>query len=128
MLTELTVGGLIFHTLSLEPQIPDVMVAPNVIMKFDNHNVLLGENSVRQPIVGYGYDYHIIDHDAVKIDFKVGGYFQEEKPFRDIGISLPFHEFMPILGFDIDFAISDKVDLTTTITPLMTFTGLTFRF
>ena len=46
MITELTVGGLIFHTLSLEPAIPDVMVAPNVIMKFDNHNVLLGENSV----------------------------------------------------------------------------------
>ena len=128
MLTELTVGGLIFHTLSLEPAIPDVMVAPNVIMKFDNHNVLLGENSVRQPIVGYGYDYNIINYDTVNIDFKLGGYFQQEQPFRDIGINLPFHEFMPVMGFDIDFAISDKVDLTTTITPLMTFTGFTFKF
>jgi len=128
MLTELTLGGLIFHTLSLEPQIPDVMVAPNVLMKFNNHNVLLGENSVREPIVGYGYDFNLITHDTAVIDFKLGGYFQEEKPFRDKGIKLPFHEFMPVMGFELDFPISESVALTTMITPLMTFSGITFRF
>ena len=128
MLTELTVGGLIFHTLSLEPQIPDVMVSPNVVMKFENHNVLLGENSVREPIVGYGYDFNIVNHPTATIDFKLGGYFQEEQPFRDRGIILPFNEFMPIMGFEIDFPISDSIALTTMITPLMTFSGITFRF
>ena len=128
MLTELTVGGLIYHIVSVEPKIPDVMASPNVVMKFENHNILLGANSVREPIIGYGYDYNLVDHATGSIDFKIGGYFQEEKPFRDIGVNLPFHEFMPVLGFEFDLPITDKVQLTTTITPLMTFTGITFRF
>ena len=128
MLTELTVGGLIFHIMSVEPAIPDVMAAPNVIMKFDKHNILLGENSVREPIVGYGYDINLVTHDTAVIDFKLGGYFQEVKPFRDRGVKLPFHEFMPIMGFELDFPISESVALTTMVTPLMTFSGITFRF
>ena len=128
MLTELTIGGLIFHTLSLEPQIPDVMVSPNFILKYEQHNVLLGANSVREPIIGYGYDFNIVNHPTATIDFKLGGYFQEEQPFRDRGIILPFNEFMPIMGFEIDFPISDSIALTTMITPLMTFSGITFRF
>ena len=44
MLTELTVGGLIFHIMSVEPQIPDTMAAPNVIMKFDKHNISINRN------------------------------------------------------------------------------------
>ena len=128
MITELTVGGLIFHVMSLEPAIPDTMVAPNFIFKVKEHNFLIGENSVRQPIIGYGYDVPLVSHATGNIDFKIGGYFQEEKPFRDIGVKLPFHEFMPVLGFETDLPITDKIDLTTTITPLMTFTGITFRF
>ena len=38
-----------------------------------------------------------------KIDFKLGGYIQEEKPFRDIGIKLPFHEFYAYYGFRYRF-------------------------
>tara|TARA_A100001201_G_scaffold143281_1_gene144253 strand:- start:1048 stop:1434 length:387 start_codon:yes stop_codon:yes gene_type:complete len=128
MLTELTVGGLIFHIMSVEPQIPDTMIAPNVIMKFNEHNILLGENSVREPIVGYGYDFNIIDHANGSIDFKLGGYFQEVKPFRDRGVTLPFDEFMPIMGLEVDLPITKNVAVSTTITPLMTFTGLTFKF
>lgn len=128
MLTELTVGGLIFHIMSVEPQIPDTMVAPNVIMKFSEHNFLMGENSVRKPIFGYGYDFNLIDHPSATIDFKVGGYLQDERHFRDLGIKLPFHNFMPILGLEIDFPIGENVALTTMVTPLMTFTGITFRF
>jgi len=128
MLTELTIGGLIFHIMSVEPQIPDTMIAPNVIMKFNEHNILLGENSVREPIVGYGYDFNIIDHANGSIDFKLGGYFQEVKPFRDRGVKLPFDEFMPIMGLEVDLPITDNVAVSTTITPLMTFTGLTFKF
>ena len=128
MITELTVGGLIFHIMSVEPQIPDTMIAPNVIMKFNEHNILLGENSVREPIVGYGYDFNIIDHANGSIDFKLGGYFQEVKPFRDRGVTLPFDEFMPIMGLEVDLPITKNVAVSTTITPLMTFTGLTFKF
>ena len=128
MLTELTLGGLIFHVISVEPKIPDVMVSPNVIMKFEEHNILLGANSVRQPIFGYGYDFNIIDHPTATIDFKLGAYIQDERHFRDIGIKLPFHNFMPVMGFELDFPISDNVALTTMITPLMTFSGITFRF
>ena len=128
MLTELTLGGLIFHIVSVEPQIPDVMATPNVIMKFDNHNLLLGTNSVRKPIIGYGYDVPIVRHESGNLDFKIGGYLQDQKPFRDIGVKLPFHSFMPVLGFETDFPITDNVQLTTTITPLMSFTGITFRF
>ena len=128
MITELTVGGLIYHIVSVEPKIPDVMVSPNVVMKFENHNILLGANSVREPIIGYGYDYNLVDHATGSIDFKIGGYFQEEKPFRDIGVKLPFHEFMPVIGFELDLPINDKVDMTTLITPLMSFTGITFKF
>ena len=128
MLTELTVGGLIYHIVSVEPKIPDVMASPNVVMKFENHNILLGANSVREPIIGYGYDYNLVDHATGSIDFKIGGYFQEEKPFRDIGVNLPFHEFMPVIGFEFALPINDKVDMTTLITPLMSFTGITFKF
>ena len=128
MLTELTVGGLIFHIMSVEPAIPDTMVAPNVIMKFDEHNFLLGENSVREPIVGYGYDFNLIDHANGSIDFKLGAYLQDDQTFKDIGIKLIFNDFMPIMGFEIDLPINKNVAVTTTITPLMTFTGLTFRF
>lgn len=128
MLTELTLGGLIFHIMSVEPAIPDAMVAPNAIFKFKEHNILLGENSVRQPIIGYGYDFNLITHDTAVIDFKMGGYFQDPKPFEDKGLIMPFGHFMPIMGFEIDFPISKKVAVTTTITPLMTFTGITFRF
>ena len=128
MITEITLGGLIYHLVSVEPAIPDVMVAKNLIIKSKQHNILLGENSVRQPIIGYGYDVPLVSHATGNIDFKIGGYFQEEKPFRDIGVKLPFHEFMPVLGFEFDLPITDKVQLTTTITPLMTFTGITFRF
>lgn len=128
MLTELTVGGLIFHIMSLEPKIPDVMAAPNVIFKFKEHNILIGENSVRQPIIGYGYDFNIVNHNTATIDFKLGGYFQEVKPFRDRGIKLPFEEFMPIMGLELDMPITKNFALTTVITPLMTFSGVTFRF
>ena len=128
MITELTVGGLIYHIVSVEPAIPDTMVAKNLIIKSGQHNILLGENSVRQPIIGYGYDYNLVDHATGSIDFKIGGYFQEEKPFRDIGVKLPFHEFMPVIGFELDLPINDKVDMTTLITPLMSFTGITFKF
>ena len=128
MLTELTVGGLIFHIMSVEPAIPDTMVAPNIIMKFDEHNVLLGENSVRAPIIGYGYDFNIVDHANGSIDFKLGAYIQDEKPFRDRGVTLPFDSVMPIMGFEVDLPITKNVAVSTTITPLMTFTGLTFRF
>ena len=128
MLTELTVGGLIFHIMSLEPKIPDVMAAPNVIFKFKEHNILIGENSVRQPIIGYGYDFNIVNHGTATIDFKLGGYFQEVKPFRDRGIKLPFEEFMPIMGLELDMPITKNFALTTVITPLMTFSGVTFRF
>ena len=106
MITELTVGGLIFHLVSVEPAIPDVMVSPNVVMKFENHNILLGANSVREPIIGYGYDFNLVDHSTGSIDFKVGGYLQEEKPFRDRGVKLPFHTFMPIIGFEFDMPIT----------------------
>ena len=128
MLTELTVGGLIFHIMSVEPQIPDTMVAPNVIMKFNEHNILIGENSVREPIVGYGYDFNLVDHANGSIDFKLGAYIQDEKPFRDRGLVLPFDSFMPIMGFEVDLPITENVAVSTTITPLMTFTGLTFKF
>lgn len=128
MLTELTLGGLIFHVMSVEPQIPDVMFAPNVVMKFENHNILLGENSVREPIVGYGYDINLVDHANGSIDFKLGAYLQDEKPFRDRGLTLPFDSFMPVMGFEFDFPVNDNVALTTLITPLMTFSGITFRF
>ena len=50
------------------------MAAPNVAMKFDKHNILLGENSVREPIVGYGYDFNIVDHANGSMNFKLGGY------------------------------------------------------
>ena len=128
MLTELTVGGLIFHIMSVEPAIPDTMAAPNVIFKFKEHNILIGENSVRQPIIGYGYDFNIVNHNTATIDFKLGGYFQEVKPFRDRGIKLPFEEFMPIMGLELDMPITKNFALTTVITPLMTFSGVTFRF
>jgi hypothetical protein len=128
MLTELTIGGLIFHTLSLEPAIPDVMTAPNVIMKFDNHNILIGENSVRKPIIGYGYDYNLVNHPTASIDFKLGAYIQDPQPFRDRGITLAFDAVMPIMGFELDLPLNDSIAITTTITPLMTFTGITFKF
>ena len=128
MITELTLGGLIFHMVSVEPQIPDVMASPNVIMKFNEHNILLGANSVRKPIIGYGYDINLVSHDSAVIDFKLGGYFQDEKPFRDIGIKLPFHSFMPVMGFEIDFPITKNIAVTTMVTPLMSFTGITFKF
>ena len=128
MLTELTVGGLIFHIMSVEPAIPDVMASPNVIMKFDKHNILLGENSVRQPIIGYGYDFNLITHDTAVIDFKIGAYLQDEKPFNDIGVTVPFDSFMPIMGFEIDLPITKNLAVTTMITPLMAFSGITFRF
>tara|TARA_Y100000004_G_scaffold172509_1_gene209406 strand:+ start:243 stop:629 length:387 start_codon:yes stop_codon:yes gene_type:complete len=128
MITELTVGGLIFHVMSLEPAIPDTMVAPNFIFKVKEHNFLIGENSVRQPIVGYGYDFNLVDHANGSIDFKLGAYIQDEKPFRDRGIKLAFDSFMPIMGFEFDLPINKNVAVTTTITPLMTFTGVTFKF
>ena len=128
MITELTVGGLIYHIVSVEPAIPDTMVAKNLIIKSGQHNILLGENSVRKPIFGYGYDYNLIDHVTGSINFKIGAYLQDEKPFNDIGVTVPFDSFMPVLGFEFNLPMSDSVALTTTITPLMTFTGVTFRF
>jgi len=128
MLTELTVGGLIFHIMSVEPAIPDVMAAPNVIMKFDEHNILLGANSVREPIIGYGYDLNLVTHDTAVIDFKIGAYLQDDQPFKDRGIKLAFNKIMPVMGFEIDFPITDNIAATTMITPLMTFSGVTFRF
>jgi hypothetical protein len=128
MITELTLGGIIFHTMSLEPAIPDVMFAPNAIVKIKEHNILLGENSVRKPIVGYGYDFNIVTHSTAIIDFKLGAYLQDDKPFKDRGIKLAFNDFQPIMGFEIDFPVTDNFALTTTLTPLMTFSGITFRF
>ena len=128
MITGLTVGGLIYHIVSVEPAIPDTMAAPSAIIRIDNHNLLLGENSVREPIIGYGYDFNLVSHDTGSINFKLGGYFQEQKPFIEKGIQLPFHSFMPIMGFEFNMPLSKKLDVTTVITPLMTYTGLTFRF
>ena len=128
MLTELTLGGVIFHLVSVEPKIPDVMAAPNVIMKFEQHNLLVGHNSVRKPIIGYGYDFNLVDHSTGTIDFKLGGYLQDSKPFRDIGIKVPFHTFMPIVGFEFDLPVTKNIAMTTVITPTMAFTGVTFRF
>lgn len=128
MITEITLGGLIYHLVSVEPAIPDVMVAKNLIIKSGQHNILLGENSVRKPIFGYGYDVPIVSHVTGSINFKIGAYLQDEKHFNDIGVTVPFHNFMPVMGFEFNLPMSDSVALTTTITPLMTFTGVTLRF
>ena len=123
MITELVVGGLVHHFTDVTP-IENTSLRLNAIAKVNNFNILIGENSIKEPIYGFGYDIPV----NPILDFKVGAYFQDSSKFLDYGYVIPTGNVMPIIGLEFDIPITDNIGITTTVTPLMSFTGLSFRF
>ena len=132
MVTEMIVGGLIHHIIYNE-ELPfnATMFRSNVVLKWENRvNLLLGENSIGEGIVGLGYDIPVAAHPTLgHINFKVGAYIQDENKFEDYGIVTPLGcDIMPILGAEIYIPYNDKWGVSTLITPAITFTGIHFKF
>ena len=132
MINELIVGGLIHHIMhDRSLPFPSTMLRTNVAIKWENRvNFLIGENSIGEGIVGIGYDIPIALHPTLgSINFKIGAYFQDEHEFEYRNIITPFScDIVPILGVEVNIPYNDYIGVTTTITPIITFTGIYFRF
>ena len=123
MINELIIGGLVHHFTDVTP-IENTSLRLNAVVKVNEFNILVGENSIKEPIYGFGYDVPINNF----LDFKFGAYFQDSSKFLDYGYVIPTGNVMPIIGLEFDIPITDNIGITTTVTPLMSFTGLSFRF
>jgi hypothetical protein len=132
MVNELIVGGLIHHIIyDTEMPFKATMLRSNVIIKWENRvNLLLGENSMEDGIIGIGYDVPVASHPTLgSINMKVGAYLQDDSKFEDYGIQTPLGcDVMPILGLEFNLPYNDKWGISTLITPAITFTGLRFTF
>ena len=122
-MVELLLGGLIYHIQPVPKTIERTSFQKNVIVKIDNTNILMGNNSIGKPIVGLGYDVELNKN----VDFKIGGYIQDETEFNKKGVSIVTGDFMPIVGLEFKMALSKNVSLNTFVSPLITFTGISFR-
>ena len=132
MVTELIVGGLIHHIV-FATNLPfnATMFRSNVVIKWENKvNLLLGENSIREPIIGIGYDIPAAAHPTLgTINLKVGAYFQDQNKFEDLRVQTPLGcDIMPIIGVEINIPYNDRWGVSTLITPAITFTGIKFKF
>lgn len=123
MINELIIGGLVHHFTDVTP-IENTSLRLNAIAKVNDFNILVGQNSIKEPIYGFGYDIPVNRF----LDFKVGAYFQDSSKFLDYGFVIPTGNVMPIVGMEFDIPITHNIGITTTVTPLMSFTGLSFRF
>jgi len=121
MINELIIGGLVHHFTDVTP-IENTSFRYNAIAKVNDFNILVGQNSIKDPIYGFGYDIALTQN----LDFKLGAYFQDGNKFLDYGYYVP--NVMPIIGLEFDIPLTKNIGVTTTITPLMSFTGLSFRF
>ena len=124
MITELILGGLIHHVVPVEG-IKTTQFQQNAIIKIDKVNVLVGNNSIGQPIAGIGYDVPIGESQH---KLKVGTYYQDATKFKEIGVVAP--TLMPVIGLELNFYASDddSVGISQFISPIITFTGITVRF
>ena len=121
---KIILGGLIHHVVEVEG-IKTTQFQQNVIVKVNRYNLLAGNNSIGEPIIGVGYDVPLGSTDH---NFKIGTYYQDAKGFKDIGVVAP--TFMPVLGLELNFYASDDdmIGLSQFVSPIITFTGLTIRF
>ena len=119
---EIILGGLIFHYQAVT-NVKQTSFQKNMIVKYNNINLLVGNNSISKPIYGLGYDFKISDH----TNFKVGGYIQDETDFNNLGVELSTGDFMPVVGIEHNFPITERISLTNMITPLIIFSGVRFK-
>jgi hypothetical protein len=124
MITEIIVGGLISHFASPAPGIDQFSLQPNMIVKMGSVNVLAGNNSISEPIYGAAYDFNINTY----TDFKIGGYIHDATKFNNYQVSLPFGDFMPVIGVEFNLPITDKIGFSQTVTPLFGFSGISYNF
>ena len=110
-MTEIFIGGLLHHWIDTTP-VETTSFKFNAIVKVNNYNLLVGKNSINKPIYGFGYDF--------------GGYVQDSAPFIEYGYEVP--PIVPIIGLDISIPLTENVSLTTLITPLLSFTGVSISF
>ena len=120
---ELIVGGIVHHIRPVH-NIETTSFKRNAIIKIDRLNVMIGKNSINKPLAGLAYDYKISEN----VNFKVGGYVQDETDFNHRGVSIATGDFMPIVGFEINIPLSDRIGIDTFVSPLITFTGIKFKF
>jgi len=121
---ELIVGGIIHHLQPIDG-IKTTQLQQNIIIKSNDINVLIGNNSVSKPIIGIGYDVPLGKSDH---NFKVGAYIQDSKEFEKVGVYAP--TLMPVIGLELNFYASedDMVGISQFISPIITFTGVSIRF
>ena len=125
MVTEIILGGLIFHPYSVPSNMQQTSLQSNIIVKDElNINYLVGHNSISQPIFGIAHDIKINDY----MNFKYGGYLQDASEFEQRNISIPVGDFMPIIGLEFNNKIADNFGIVNVITPYLTFTGISYEF
>ena len=120
-MTEIFIGGLLHHWVDTTP-VETTSFKFNAIIKVNNYNLLVGKNSINKPIYGMGYDFKFTEY----VDFKFGGYIQDPKPFIEYGYEVP--PIVPIIGLDISIPLTENISLTTLVTPLLSFTGVSISF
>jgi len=132
MITDLIVGGLIHHIVYDKSMPFDaIMFQPNIIVKWDSKvNLLVGKNSIDDPIFGIGYDFPIAAHPRLgSINLKLGAYFQDQNKFDDLKLETPLScDVMPIFGVEFNIPYNDTAGISTILTPGILFTGIHFRF
>ena len=124
MVDSILLGGLIMHIMPQPEPVERVSFQKNAIIKTNNINLLIGNNSIGKFIYGAGYDFKLKNN----LNFKIGGYIQDETEFNKLGVEVATADFMPIIGLEYKLYLTRNISLTNIITPLITLSGLEYHF
>ena len=123
MITEIILGGVVHHLISVPSQIETTAFRPNIIVKSHKINVLVGTNSIKEPIVGAALDVPFN-----KVNFKIGAYLQDNNKFEDIGVKIKVGDVMPVLAVEYTIPINKKWGITTLASNFIAFGGINYKF
>ena len=124
MITEIIIGGFLFHTFPVPKPVKQNSFQKNLIIKSGQFNFMVGDNSIGESILGLGYDFKMSEN----LNFKIGGYIQDTSKFEDLGVDYLFGDLVPIVGFEYSIPINKTIGISTIITLPVIYTGLSVRF
>jgi hypothetical protein len=131
MITEIILGGFIHHFTITPKQIDRTSFQPNVILKSQEFNFLVGSNSIGKPILGAAYDIPFqisLNKKEKNINFKLGAYIQDNNEFEKIGVEVNVGDVVPIVALEYRQPLYKHWGLTTVISNFIAFGGVSYEF
>lgn len=91
---------------------------------YDNKYVFFGENSIAKPIVGTIIQQGA-NFDNWLLGVAIGGYFQNNSEFKNIGLnpfSIPLDKtygFVPLIGIAVNYKLNKSIRVNNIISPMI---------